>query len=195
MGSLWRVWIILADRMGQVSEALRIKESKDKETQQRTTIANQYVAEQTQTQTRIQNLKPKSEPESEPKPELEQEPETESEPESDSESETEPKPEPEPRTQSNQNLQHNKRGKKKTKPEPPPEEYIISRLTHINLNDKLEYNRSTIPFPDDRPPTEEETKAENNVKTKINQLRAEYLRQKTNPKPKPKPKPTPKTKR
>merc|ERR1711954_27843 len=107
----------------QVSEALCIKESKDKETQQRTTIANQIVAEQTQT--RIQNLKPKSEPESEPKPKLEQEPETESEPESDSESETEPEPEPEPRTQTNQNLQHNKRGKKKTKPEPPPEEYIF----------------------------------------------------------------------
>ena len=53
----------------------------------------------------------------------------------------------------------------------------------MNLNDKLEYNRSTIPFPDDRPPTEEETKAENKVKTKINQLR-----QKAESKPKPTPK-------
>ena len=57
------------------------------------------------------------------------------------------------------------------------------------MNDKLEYNRSTIPFPDDRPPTEEETKAETNVKTKINQLRTEYLRQKAESKPKPTPKP------
>ena len=65
----------------------------------------------------------------------------------------------------------------------------------MNLNDKLEYNRSTIPFPDDKPPTEEETKAENNVKTKINQLRTEHLRQKAESKPKPKPKPTPKPKK
>ena len=57
------------------------------------------------------------------------------------------------------------------------------------MNDKLEYNRSTIPFPDDRPPTEEETKAETSVKAKINQLRIEYLKQKAEPKPKPTPKP------
>ena len=65
-------------------------------------------------------------------------------------------------------------------------------MTHINLNDKLEYNRSTIPFPDDKPPTEEETKAENNVKTKINQLRTEYLHQKAEAKPKVGPNPKPK---
>ena len=127
----------------QVSEALRIKESKDKETQQRTSITNQYAAEQTQTQTRIQNPNPGSKPEPEPKPTLEPEHETESEPESDSEPETEPEPEQEPKKQTNQNLQHNRRvgSRKKTKPEPPPETYIVSRLTHINLNDKLEYNR------------------------------------------------------
>merc|ERR1711954_625677 len=91
--------------------------------------------------------------------------------------------------------QHNRGGgKKKTKPEPPPEAYIISRLTHINLNDKLEYNRSTIPFPDDRPPTEEETKAETNVKAKINKLRTEYLRQKAESKPKLTPTPKKKSK-
>merc|ERR1711954_8020 len=50
-------------------------------------------------------------------------------------------------------------------------------------------NRSTIPFPDDKPPTEEETKAETDVKAKINKLRTEYLRHKAESKPKPTQKP------
>merc|ERR1711954_638667 len=55
-------------------------------------------------------------------------------------------------------------------------------------------NRSTIPFPDDKPPTEEETKAETNVKAKINKLRTEYLRHKAESKPKPTQKPSNKRK-
>merc|ERR1711954_390525 len=93
----------------QVSEAIRIKESRDKESLQRDQIINQYLA------------KPKPEPEPNPKP----------------------------------------------KPEPPPEEYILPLLTHINLNDKLEYNRSTIPFPDDKPPTDDEIRTDKNKKAKI----------------------------
>merc|ERR1711954_518983 len=118
----------------QVSEAIRIKESRDKESLQRDQIINQYMAE------------PKPEPEPNPKPEPEQ---------------------PE-------NLAKDKPNK--TKPEPPPEEYIFPLLTHINLNDKLEYNRSTIPFPDDKPPTENEIKIDKNVKAKIETLRIEYQR-------------------
>ena len=44
----------------------------------------------------------------------------------------------------------------------------------MNLNDKLEYNRSTIPFPDDKPPTDDEIKTDKNVKAKIGNLRTEY---------------------
>ena len=120
----------------QVSEAIRIKESRDKESLQRDQIINQYLAE------------PKPEPE------------------------PNPKPEPEPKQPENM-----AKGKPiKTKPEPPPEEYIFPLLTHINLNDKLEYNRSTIPFPDDKPPTENEIRIDKNVKAKIETLRIEYQR-------------------
>merc|ERR1711954_253929 len=166
------------------------------------TITNQYVANQTHKQDPEPGPEPKHEPEHIPKPrhepELEPGSESESKLESESESESgsEPEPEPNHRKQTNLNQQHNKRGKKKTKPEPTPEEYIISRLTHINLNDKVEYNRSTIPLPDDKPPTEKKTKAENNVKAKINQLRSKYLRQKAEAKEaKPKVGPNPKPKK
>ena len=48
-------------------------------------------------------------------------------------------------------------------------------MTHINLNDKLEYNRSTIPFPDDKPPTEELKKSEGKIRSQIEHLRTLYL--------------------
>merc|ERR1712081_70931 len=66
----------------------------------------------------------------------------------------------------------------------PPEEYIIPKLTHINLNDKLEYDRSTIPFPDDKPPTEDEKKSDIKIRSQIEQLRTEYLRNKAEAKAK-----------
>ena len=119
-----------------MSEAIRIKESRDKESLQRDQIINRYL--------------------SEPKPE------------------TEPNPKPEPEPNKTENL--DKCRPNKTKPEPPPEEYIFPLLTHINLNDKLEYNRSTIPFPDDKPPTENEIKTDKSVKAKIETLRIEYKR-------------------
>merc|ERR1711954_505490 len=120
----------------QVSEAIRIKESRDKESLQRDQIINQYLAEP----------KPEPEPNLKPKPEPNQ---------------------PENLAQSKPN---------KTKPEPPPEEYIFPLLTHINLNDKLEYNRSTIPSPDDKPPTENEIRIDKKVKATIETLRTEYQR-------------------
>merc|ERR1711954_505079 len=64
----------------QVSEALRIKESKDKETQQRTAITNQYVTEQTQTRTQDPKPEPEPEPKHEPEPEQEPRYEPEQEP-------------------------------------------------------------------------------------------------------------------
>ena len=88
--------------------------------------------------------------------------------------EPEPNPKPEPEPNQTKNLAKCKPNK--TKPEPPPEEYIFPLLTHINLNDKLEYNRSTIPFPDDKPPTENEIKIDKDVKAKIETLRTEYQR-------------------
>merc|ERR1711954_344164 len=72
----------------------------------------------------------------------------------------------------------------KTKSISPPEEYIIPKLTHINLNDKLEYNRSTIQFPDDKPPTEDEKKSDKKIRSEIEQLRTEYLRNKAEAKAK-----------
>merc|ERR1711954_219263 len=54
-------------------------------------------------------------------------------------------------------------------------DYIIPKLTHINLNDKLEYNRSTIPFPDDKSPTEDEKKSDSKIRSQIKQLRTIYL--------------------
>ena len=65
--------------------------------------------------------------------------------------------------------------KSKPKHNPPPESYIPQRLTHINLNDKLEYNRSTIPFPDNKPATEDEINLYKDIKAKIGTLRTEYL--------------------
>merc|ERR1711954_514180 len=67
---------------------------------------------------------------------------------------------------------------------PPPEEYIIPKLTHINLNDKLEYNRSTIPFPDDKPPTEDEKKSDSKIKSQIEHHRKIYFRNKAEAKAK-----------
>merc|ERR1711954_215079 len=72
----------------------------------------------------------------------------------------------------------------KTKLIPPPEEYIIPKLTHINLNDKLEYNRSAIPFPDDKPPSEELKKSEGKIRSQIEHLRTLYLRNKAEAKAK-----------
>ena len=54
----------------------------------------------------------------------------------------------------------------------------------INLNDKLEYNRSTIPFPDYKPPTEDEKKSYKKIRSKIEQLRTECLRNKAEAKAK-----------
>merc|ERR1712081_157415 len=89
----------------------------------------------------------------------------------------------------------NHTNKSKTKPKPPPESHIISKLTHINLNNKIEYNRSTIPDPCEIPPTEEEIRNENEIKDKIAKLRTEYLRAKKQaPKPDPIPNPIPKPK-
>ena len=84
----------------------------------------------------------------------------------------------------NQTITKSKRKPNKTKPIPPPEDYIVPRLTHINLNDKLEYNRSTIPFPDDKPPSEDVKKSESKIRSQIEQLRINYLREKAEAKAK-----------
>ena len=62
--------------------------------------------------------------------------------------------------------------------------YILTRLTHINLNNKLEYNRSKIPFPDDKPPSEDVKKSESKIRSQIEQLRINYLREKAEAKAK-----------
>merc|ERR1712081_57089 len=90
----------------------------------------------------------------------------------------------------------NHTNKSKTKPKPPPESHIISKLTHINLNNKIEYNRSTIPDSCEIPSTEEEIRNENEIKDQIAKLRNEYLKdKKQTPKPDPIPKPKSKKKR
>merc|ERR1711954_435226 len=181
----------------QVREALLIKESRDKGDIQRLTIIKEY--------------KPEPEPRSEPKPEPETgtEPEpgpgpgtgTESEPEPAPESGTTPEPGSEPESESeprsgqiNHDMNPNPivnpkpSRKSKSKQEHPPESHIISKLTHINLNSKLEYNRSTIPDPCEVPATDEEIWNDNEIKDKIGKLKNEYLKAK---KDKPKPIPTP----
>merc|ERR1711954_290173 len=107
----------------QVREALLIKDSRDKEDIQRLTIIKEYKPE------------PEPEPESEPK------------------SEPEPEPESEPRSgqtnhDRNPNPIENPKPSRKSKPkqEHPPESHILSKLTHINLNNKLEYNRKKINY-------------------------------------------------
>ena len=98
------------------------------------------------------------------------------------ESETEKTPTPNlnPKQIYKNRLNQNKSKIRKTKLTPPsPEGYLLTRLTHISLNDKLEYNRSTIPFPDDKPPTEDEIKSDKNVKAKIGHLGNEYLQLKS----------------
>merc|ERR1711954_135278 len=181
----------------QVREALLIKDSRDKEDIQRLTIIKEYKPE------------PEPEPESEPKsePETRTEPEpgpepgtgTESEPEPAPKSGTIPEPGSEPESkpgprlgQTNHDMNPNPnpienpkhRRNSKPKQEHPPESHIISKLTHINLNNKLEYNRSTLPDPCEIPPTEEELRNENEIKDKIAKLRTEYLRaKKETPKP------------
>merc|ERR1711954_71667 len=176
----------------QVREALLIKESREKEDIQRLTIIKEY--------------KPEPEPRLEPQPEPRTG--TESEPEPAPESGTTPEPGPEPESESeprsgqtnhdmNPNPIENPKPSKKSKPkqEHPPESHILSKLTHINLNNKLEYNRSTIPDPCEIPPTEEELRNENEIKDKIAKLRIEYLRAKREtPKPGPTPNPNPKSK-
>ena len=49
---------------------------------------------------------------------------------------------------------------------------------------KLEYNRSTIPFPDDKPPSEELKKSEGKIRSQIEHLRTIYLRNKAEAKAK-----------
>merc|ERR1711954_589539 len=163
----------------QVSEALRIRESRQKENRQRELITKQFTEETNQQKPAPEpnslyknpgtGPKPSHKPRSEPEPEPESEPESELD-ESESESESESEPESETGTGTKSKMAKQKstiiRSKqKKTKPTPPPEEYIIPKLTHINLNDKLEYNRSTIPFPDDKPPTEELKKSEGKIRS------------------------------
>merc|ERR1712081_144387 len=139
---------------------------------------------------------PRPEPESDPGPA----PESGTLPEPKSESESEPGP---GAGQTNQDINPNQnpvenpkhKRKSKTKPKPPPESHIISKLTHINLNKKLEYNRSTIPDPCEIPPTEEEIRNENEIKDQIAKLRTENLKAKKQPpKPNPIPNPIPKPK-
>merc|ERR1712081_4705 len=103
---------------------------------------------------------------------------------------------PAPSQVKSQNLAKHSKSKEQPKPNPshknkpkqnqPPESYILQRLTHINLNDKLEYNSSTIPFPDDEPATEDEIKLDKDIKIKIGTLRNEYLQTKSKKKPEPK---------
>merc|ERR1712081_157731 len=126
----------------QVKEALLIKESRDKEDIQRLTIIKEYKPEP----------KPKPKPDPEPRLEPEPEPKTETRSEPGPRPETESEPGP-GAGQTNQDINPNPntvenpkhKRKSKPKPKPPPESHIVSKLTHINLNNKLEYNRSTIP--------------------------------------------------
>merc|ERR1711954_471943 len=186
----------------QVREALLIKDSRDKEDIQRLTIIKEYKPEP--------ESEPKPEPETgtEPKPGPEPGTGTEPGPEPAPESGTTPEPgsepesEPGPRSgQTNHDKDPNPImnpkpiRKSNPKQENPPESHILSKLTHINLNNKLEYNRSTIPDPCEIPPTEEELHNENEIKDKIAKLRTEYLRAKREtPKPDPIPNPNPKSK-
>merc|ERR1711954_637301 len=120
-------------------------------------------------------------------------------PESGTKPESESKPGP-GASQTNQDINpnpnpiKNPNHKNQTKPKPkhPPESHIISKFTHINLNNKLEYNRSTIPDPCEIPPTEEEIRNENEIKDQIAKLRTEYLKaKKQTPQPNPIPNPNP----
>ena len=183
-----------------MSEALRIRESREKENKQREQIFKQFIEETNRREPAPEPNNPNKNPGTEPKPvhkpwsKLEPEPEPESdaeldesEPESDSENESEPESETGTGTRykmAKQTSTNIRNKPKKTKPIPPPEEYIIPKLTHINLNDKLEYNRSTIPFPDDKPPTEELKKSEGKIRSQIEHLRTLYLRNKAEAKAK-----------
>ena len=176
----------------QVSEALRIKESREKENKQRELLTKQFIEETNRQKPEQEPNNPNQNPDPKPKPahkprsgpthapEPESEPESDEESEPESDSEPESNPEPEPGTghrpnMVNQTLTTSRRKPNKTKSISPPEDYIVPRLTHINLNDKLEYNRSTIPFPDDKPPTEDEVKSEKNIRSNLELLRTEYL--------------------
>merc|ERR1711954_328103 len=128
----------------QVSEALRIRESRQKENKQREMIIKQFTEETNQQKPAPKPNSPNKKPGTEPKPAHKPRSELESETGTGTKSK-----------RAKHKLTIIRSKQKKTKPTPPPEEYIIPKLTHINLNDKLEYNRSTIPFPDDKPPTEE----------------------------------------
>ena len=69
---------------------------------------------------------------------------------------------------------------------PPPESHP-TKTHNINLNDKLEYKRSTIPDPNETSPTEDKIKQDKGTKNQITKLRSEYVKikkSKTKPKPK-----------